>query len=441
MRQNVALILRWACSREPSSEELARDCFVNQESLVSGWLHKVRGVVAYVQERQNELAQLGGIGIGVEIDEVCFRARWARGADGKWGKEWLRYIAAYERRSGKIILKQLPVRFAKNGGQGGGGGLTAAELHNFIFREDGSSILRVGSIVHTDGAHAYRDLDWRQEAEFPSSPSDELLESLTGQRPNPWRLENFREVLEREAAERRDFRGRSEEWASKYRHLKISHTSVSHTKKKGGVIRREFVAVRRVHLHPDVALILAGMDPWLVDEVTWRKAGTQTVDGHWTTLRRCGTHRGINTKLRAALHNAVLVHQWSSNAGPGADMFAHFSETLKQYRQFRADDIHACQNARAGDFSGSVTRGLDFLLQQSRELAVSRSKKRKARDAAQAFSEGAKSRASAQAVAVAVPVAVPVPAAAQGSNWLYGLLWKVASLWKTCTLDVPWLFN
>jgi hypothetical protein len=265
--------LRWARSREPSSEELAEDCFVNHESLVSGWLHKVRGVVAYVQERENELAQLGGNGVGVEIDEICFRARWARGADGKWGKEWLRYIAAYERRGGKIILKQLPVRFAKGGGQGGGGGLSSKELHDFIFRQDGSCILREGTIVHTDGAHAYRDLDWRQDAEFPGPPSDEQLELLT-QRPRPWRLENFREVLEREAAERRDFRGRSEEWASKYRHLKLSHTSVSHSKKKGGVIRRQFVAVRRVHLHPDVAQAVRSesMDPWLLDEVTWRKA-------------------------------------------------------------------------------------------------------------------------------------------------------------------------
>ena len=148
------------------------------------------------------------------------------------------------------------------------------------------------------------------------------------------------------------------------------------------------------------------------------KAGTQTVDGHWTTLRRCGTHRGINTKLRAALHNAVLVHQWASNAGLGADMFAHFGETLKQYRRFQSADISAFQNARADDFSASVNRGLDFQLQQTRDQVSARSKKRKAHDASQAFSERVKSRASARAVAVAVPVAEPVavPVVAQGSN-------------------------
>ena len=67
--------------------------------------------------------------------------------------------------------------------------------------------------------------------------------------------------------------------------LQLTHHSVVHSKKKGGLQNREFTAVRRVHLHPDVAAVLEDADvflrdPFLIDGVTWRVCGTQTVDGH-----------------------------------------------------------------------------------------------------------------------------------------------------------------
>ena len=204
-------------------------------------------VLAYLSNQANAIKSLP-----VEIDEICFRARWVQGDDGIWGREWIRYIAAYERRSGRVYLKRLETRFSTGSGQGGGGALTSEELYNFIFRPEGGCLLKEGTIVHTDGARAYRDLDWRQQLEFPRSPPSDLVSDLLSQRPVAWRLETYREVLEREAAERRDWRGQSEEWSSKYRHLKLAHTSVCHSKKPGGIVRKEFVAVRRVHLHPDV---------------------------------------------------------------------------------------------------------------------------------------------------------------------------------------------
>jgi hypothetical protein len=141
--------------QEPCSEDLARHCFVNHGALVTHWLANARRIVAEAQELYNEDMQLGGAGIAVEMDEVCFRARWAYSGgeeDGTWGKEWIRYIAAFERRSGRLILKQLPSKFASGGGQGGGGGLTAEELHDFIFRASGVPLLHAGTIVHSDGA-------------------------------------------------------------------------------------------------------------------------------------------------------------------------------------------------------------------------------------------------------------------------------------------------
>ena len=76
LRQNAALHTEWCKGMEPSSDMLAEDTFLDHGKLVSGWLRKVRGVVSEVQELRNSTWQLGGAGVDVEIDEVCFRARW-----------------------------------------------------------------------------------------------------------------------------------------------------------------------------------------------------------------------------------------------------------------------------------------------------------------------------------------------------------------------------
>lgn len=66
LRQNVGLILQWARAAEPSSEELARDAFLDHGQLVCGWLEKTREVIAYVQARENEVMELGGPGVEVQ---------------------------------------------------------------------------------------------------------------------------------------------------------------------------------------------------------------------------------------------------------------------------------------------------------------------------------------------------------------------------------------
>jgi len=421
-------MLLWARAAEPSSEQLAEDAFVDHPKLVSGWLADARRVVAAAQTESNANVQLGGVGVEVELDEICFRARWAQDEDGHWGKEWIRYIAAYERHTGRIVLKQLPVRFAKGGGQGGGGALSSEELHDFLFRPGGTPLLLPGTIVHTDGARAYRDLHWTLDPDFPEQPTEELVQRVTHTRPSAWRLESFQEVLEREAAERRNFRGRDPVWSAKYAGLRLVHTSVCHTKQKGGVARRQFVAVRRVRPHPDdVAAYEENRDPWLLEGITWRKAGTQTVDGYWTTLRKRGAHRGINTRLRDGLHNAVLVHQWAYLAGPSANMVAHLGTTLREYRATRAREVDAAVDAGAAvEVSASAARGR-LHMAASAKASVQRERRRaQARIAAAAFAANARLRkeeaeevlgpdAEAPAVeapAVEAPVVSPPTAAA-----------------------------
>ena len=51
-------------------------------------------------EEHNANIQIGGPGVEVEMDEVCYRARWTTDADGTDVREWVRYIAAYERGTG-----------------------------------------------------------------------------------------------------------------------------------------------------------------------------------------------------------------------------------------------------------------------------------------------------------------------------------------------------
>ena len=413
LRQNAALLLHWAKSTEPNSEELAADTFVDHGSLVRGWLKSAREVVSSEQARWNKEVQIGGPGVEVEIDEICFRARWV--SDGEDGscREWQRYIAAFERRSGKLVLMQLPTRRVKGAGQGGGGSLTSEELHSFIMRDGGVPLLLPGTIVHTDGAMAYRDLDWCSSPDVAKPPTAEMIQEALGQKPTAWRLETCREVLEREAAQRRDSRGRKEEWSKKYEPLRLVHTSVSHSK-SNGVVQRQFVAMRRVRVHPDDVAAVSERDPlmrdgagWLGEGVCWRKGGTQTVDGYWKTLRRRAGHRGTTTSLAAAVQNLVFVHQWSHAAGPGADMVAHLGKTLEQYRRHREEDMAAARAAteprsagepaaaavKAAEATPAVERGQHHLQRQATLEASAMQKSKKVQKAASSFSSNCKRRA------------------------------------------------
>ena len=134
----------------------------------------------------------------------------AGGVDGNCekGKEWVQYIAACGRHGGRVVLTCLETRLAKNAGQGGGGGLSREELESSLLRDGGVPLLRPGTIVSTDGVHAYRDLDWR-EAPNPEELLSAHEEEQMLERPTLWRRERYRECLIREAAERRTPKPRS----------------------------------------------------------------------------------------------------------------------------------------------------------------------------------------------------------------------------------------
>ena len=211
-------------------------------------------------------------------------------------------------------------------------------------------MLRPGTVVRTDACRAYRNLGL-YDSMGTEPPPAHVEGELLGARPRQWRWESDAEREERWNAERRehlgDRFGRSEDWASKYADLRLSHTAVVHAKK--GKQGRQFVAMRRVQLAPEDAAVLqaAGTDPFLRGCVTWRKGGTQTVDGYWRLLRMRVAHRGVNTDREDLLDRAVLVHQWSQWAGPGAHLLKHLGWTVQQSRARRAADMEVARGEAA----------------------------------------------------------------------------------------------
>ena len=115
LSQNAHLLFKWPSSPEPNSVQLAQEVFVDADCLLTGWLAKARAVVERVQSHAAQTVQLGGPGVEVEMDELCFRRRWTR-PDGSWGKEWVRYISASERHGDKMVLMKLNTQWAKGAG-------------------------------------------------------------------------------------------------------------------------------------------------------------------------------------------------------------------------------------------------------------------------------------------------------------------------------------
>ena len=206
-------------------------------------------------------------------------------------------------------------------------------------------LLRPGTGVHTDSAQAYRNLGFH-DCCHDELPDQELVDVMLQTRPQAWRMESPEETRERLEAEAREEpgRGRTEEWAAKYRCLRLAHTSVLHKHTRSQ--KKQFVAMRRVQFAEEDAVALMGTDPFLRGTTTWRKGGTQAVDGYWRELRRKVATRGTNTRLTAVMVRAVRVHQWSYWAGPSADLFLLLGGVLRARRERRAADVQAAKKAR-----------------------------------------------------------------------------------------------
>ena len=353
LQQNAALLWHWARMQEPSGDDLAEVAFVDQRS-VPAWQAKVRDLVAEERRIQEEVIQLGGVGVDVEMDEVSFRWRKVKRPKEEGGDYSLveRYLCVAERVGRRMLCIPLPTKKVEVGGRCGA--ITNEELYAAIFPRGRPPILLPGTVVHTDSAKAYRNLGWQGAPAVDRMPA-ELAEELLGERPCAWRREAQAEADEREEAERAEelgtLAGRTEAWASRYRHLRLVHTAVVHKKKPGR--RRQYVMMRRCHFMPEDAEVLRerGQEPFLVGNVTWRKGGTQKVDGYWRTLRRRTANRGANSRIGDLMRSKVLAHQWSHALGPGADLFRSLGEAFAARRARTEVDMAVAR--RAWDEAGA----------------------------------------------------------------------------------------
>ena len=346
LQQNAMLLWGWCKQQEPSGDDLALAGFVDAVTVPTKWQAPLRSLVAEEQLAAEGQLQLGGVGVDVEIDEVCFRWRKIL-RDGKHLSLVDRYLCLAERDSRKMLLVPLPQKVVAVGGRTGAIG--NEELYAALFPKGRPPLLLPGTVVHTDSAKAYRNLGWTGSAADAEMPAD-LAGELTGERPAPWRWETQEEADERReaeaAAELGTLAGRTEEWASRYRHLRLVHTAVVHKKRPGR--KRQFVVMRRCRFMPEdaAALRTAGTEPFLLGDTTWRKGGTQKVDGYWRLLRQRVSNRGANSgTVRDETRKRVLVHQWAHAAGPAVDLFEHLGATLKARRTRAVVDLEVAQRA------------------------------------------------------------------------------------------------
>ena len=106
--------------------------------------------VPFIEQLSSALT-VGGVGddIIIELDEMSFRAV-ARSR----GIVWLRYLAVVRRDSSLVWLYRLPYRISA----GGGGPISVDEMRTALLLDSDEPVLASGSVCHTDGAKAYRNL-------------------------------------------------------------------------------------------------------------------------------------------------------------------------------------------------------------------------------------------------------------------------------------------
>lgn len=380
-QQNAALLWHWAKQQEPSGDELTEVAHVDHAKLPGTFQTPLRKMVAEERRVLESWLQLGGPGVDVEIDEVSFR--WRKAAGG--GSVVDRFVCLVERNSRKMLLIELPQKVVAIGGKCGA--ITNVELYAVIFPRGRPPLLLPGTVVHTDSAKAYRNLAWTGSPATEVMPQD--LAELLVDRPSPWRWESQEEATERQEAEAAEelhtVAGRTEVWASRYRHLRLVHCAVVHKKKPGK--KRQFVVMRRCHFQEEdaEAVRAKGDDPWLVGNVSWRKGGTQKVDGYWRLLRKRVAYRSSNARY-GGLSEQASVHQWSHALGPGGDLFAHLGATFQERRRRTLVDLEVYRRAweevgeeeEEANVPEHVHAGMRAWVEQvwRREAAASRGSKR-----------------------------------------------------------------
>ena len=225
--------------------------------------------------RMNDEMQLGGLGEDVEMDEISFRSVTVEDK-----VHWIRFLACAKRGSSFVHLYKLPNRVTASG-QGGGGPLSLEELGPALRVGTQRPLLKVGAVVHTDSAKAYKHLS-----------EDEVLHT--------WMVNGA---------------------LASFEDLKLGHTNVRHKPP-----------------HPEFSKVLQtrvwnGRD--FVQES--RVGGTQKCDGFFASFRREVGKRPLNTvglcasRYEELMSRRVRMFQFKYGFA-GQDPWVLFSELRKAGR-------------------------------------------------------------------------------------------------------------
>ena len=261
LSKQMQIIYRMIYHNAPGKRECAADADLDPEVVARIQKH-VRQIASYWMVRANVLLQVGGEDMDCEADEICFRSKRVEVENDEGESEqkimWIRFLSVARRGSSLVYFNDLEDRYTA-AGQGGGGKIQETEVaHHFLrawLRDLGHEprpLLARWSVLHTDGADAYRK-----------------LHRETG-------------MLE------------------KYGAFHWWHTWVRHSKKKcketGVMLPVQFAVRKMIKLKNG--------------RIAWRKGGTQKKDGWFAGVRKHVARRSHATDDRNGIRELVYFYQW-----------------------------------------------------------------------------------------------------------------------------------
>ena len=258
--KQLQVLYRMVYHNAPGAREIAADVDMDYAPVLH-IMKSPRDITTFWMRRANALLQVGGVDTDNEMDEVSFRSKKVEVVqdDGQVVPKtlWWRFLAAGRRGSSLVYLADLEDRLTE-AGQGGGGKISDSEVEHHILREwlrelghQPRPLLAPWSVLHTDGADAYRK-----------------LHRVLG--------------------------------IDLYRPFNYWHTWVRHSRKKhpetGAWMPVQFTVRKRIKLRSGA--------------VDWRKGGTQKKDGFFASLRRHVSRRAIPSCDRGTLRGMCYFYQW-----------------------------------------------------------------------------------------------------------------------------------
>ena len=97
LAQNVTMLYHWCQQQAPTASTLGDVAFVDSKVVGKEFLDPLRRLVAAEQVTTQRGLRLGGVGVDVEMDEVCFRVQRVKVSRVETRYKVRRYLSVAER--------------------------------------------------------------------------------------------------------------------------------------------------------------------------------------------------------------------------------------------------------------------------------------------------------------------------------------------------------